>query len=188
MGLPGMSATLDEMYRSPGFLELDLLMAIANLVESEYQKKMNKRIQSQLRVAHLCGCPQDFINCVDSAERGYLPRGRLCWDFIDCGLNVCILGSSGSGNSYLAKAPGIVTYNSYKVEYHHCETLLEALVAIKAQDYSKFQKRLKKIRGAALFILNDFLLHTIIDECEVKVLFEILKKRCEISLSTIICL
>lgn len=43
MGLPGMSSTLDEMYRSPNFLELDPLMAIANLVEPEYQKKMNKR-------------------------------------------------------------------------------------------------------------------------------------------------
>ena len=29
MGLPGMSSTLDEMYRSPNFLELDPLMAIA---------------------------------------------------------------------------------------------------------------------------------------------------------------
>lgn len=36
MGLPGMSATLDDMYRSPNFLELDPLMAIANLVEPEY--------------------------------------------------------------------------------------------------------------------------------------------------------
>ena len=37
MGLPGMSATLDEMYRSPKFLELDPLMAIAGLVEPEYR-------------------------------------------------------------------------------------------------------------------------------------------------------
>ena len=44
MGLPGMSATLDEMYRSPRLLELDPLTAIANLVEPEYQKKINKRI------------------------------------------------------------------------------------------------------------------------------------------------
>ena len=75
MGLPGMSATLDEMYRSPDFLELDPLMAIATLVEPEYQKKMNKRIQSRLRSAHLRGCPQELTNCVDSAEREYLPRG-----------------------------------------------------------------------------------------------------------------
>ena len=75
MGLPGMSATLDEMYRSSDFLELDPLMAIANLVEPEYQKKMNKRIQSRLRAAHLRGCPQELSNCIDSVEREYLPRG-----------------------------------------------------------------------------------------------------------------
>ena len=55
------------------------------------------------------------------------------------------------------------------------------------QDYSKYQKRLKRICGAALLILDDFLLHTITDEREVKILFEILEKRCEINLSTIIC-
>ena len=55
MGLQGMSATLDEMYRSPKFQELDPLTAIAQLVEPEYQKKMNKRIQSRLRIAHLKG-------------------------------------------------------------------------------------------------------------------------------------
>ena len=45
----------------------------------------------------------------------------------------------------------------------------------------------KKICGAALLILDDFLLHTLSDEREVKVLFEILEKRCEMSVSTIIC-
>ena len=100
---------------------------------------------------------------------------------------MCILGPSDSGKSYLAKAIGIVACNNYKVEYHHCETLLEELVALKAADYSKYQKRLKKICGAALLILDDFLLHTITDEREVKILFEMLEKRCEINLSTIIC-
>ena len=60
-------------------------------------------------------------------------------------------------------------------------------MCIRDRDYSKYQKRLKKICGAALLILDDFLLHTITDEREVKVLFEILEKRCEINLSTIIC-
>ena len=132
MGLPGMSSTLDEMYRSPKFLELDPLTAIANLVEPEYQKKMNKRIQSRLRSAHLRGCPQELSSCVDSGDREYLPRGITgtlsTLDFIDAGMNVCILGPSDSGKSYLAKAIGIVACNTYKVEYHHCETLLEEMV------------------------------------------------------------
>lgn len=191
MGLPGMSSTLDEMYRSPKFLELDPLSAIAKLVEPEYQKKINKRILSRLRSAHLRGCPQELTNCVDSTKREYLPRGITetlsTLDFIDQGLNVCILGPSDSGKSYLAKALGIASCNNYKVEYHHCEILLEELVALKATDYSKYQRRLKKICGAALLILDDFLLNTLSDEREVKVLFEVLEKRCEINLSTIIC-
>ena len=61
-------------------------------------------------------------------------------------------------------------------------------MALKAQDYSKYQKLMKKICGAALLILDNFLLHTITDEREAKILFEILEKRFEINLSTIICL
>lgn len=49
MGLTEMSATLDEMYRSPRFPELDPLTAIANLVQREYEKKMSKRIQGSLQ-------------------------------------------------------------------------------------------------------------------------------------------
>lgn len=191
MGLPGMSATLDEMYRSPDFLNLDPLMAIAKLVEPEYQKKINKRIQGRLRAAHLRGCPQELSSCIDSAEREYLPRGITdalsSLDFIALGMNVCILGSSDVGKTYLAKALGIVACNNYKVEYHHCEKLLEALVALKAVDYMKYQKRIKKICGAALLILDDFLLHTLTDEREVKILFEILENRSEANLSTIVC-
>ena len=191
MGLPGMSATLDEMYRSPSFVNLDPLMAIANLVEPEYEKKINKRIQSRLRAAHLRGCPQELSSCVDSADREYLPRGITetlsTLDFISSGMNLCILGPSDSGKSYLTKALGIVAYNDYKVEYHHCEILLEQLVALKTTDYKKYQKRLKKICGSGLLILDDFLLHTLSDEREVKILFEILEQRCEINFSTIIC-
>lgn len=191
MGLPGMSATLDEMYRSPDFIHLDPLAAIAKLVEPEYQKKINKRIQDRLRNAHLRGCPQELSDCVDSADREYLPRGITdtlsSLDFVASGMNLCILGPSDSGKSYLAKALGIAACNDHKVEYHHCEALLEQLVALKSVDYMRYQKRLKKICGAALLILDDFLLHTLSDEREVKILFEILEKRCEINLSTIIC-
>ena len=191
MGLPGMSATLDEMFRSPDFIHLDPLMAIAKLVEPEYQKKINKRIQSRLRAAHLRGCPQELSSCVDSTDREYLPRGITATlsslDFVASGMNLCILGPSDSGKSYLAKALGIVACNDYKVEYHPCEFLLEQLVALKDMYYMKYQKRLKRICGAALLILDDFLLHTLSDEREVKILFEILEKRCEINLSTIIC-
>ena len=66
------------------------------------------------------------------------------------------------------------------------ETCRQAL-ALGKTTVHEYQRRLKRTCSAVLLILDDFLLHTITDECEVKILFEILKKRSEISLSTIIC-
>ena len=64
---------------------------------------------------------------------------------------------------------------------------MESLVVQKTKDYAKFQKRLKKTCGLDLLVLDDFLLHTLTDEREVKLLFEILEKRSEMKLSTFIC-
>ena len=191
MGLRSMAAALEEMYHSPNFPELDPLSAITRLIEPEYQQKMNKRMTNRLRSAHLLGCPREITRCVDSAEREYLPNGITqvlsTLDFIENGLNVCVLGPSDSGKSYLAKALGIVACSNYRVGYHHCEQLLEELVMLKGTDYTKYQKRLKKTCGFDLLILDDFLLHTLTDEREVKILFEILEKRSEMKLSTLIC-
>ena len=191
MGLRDMAVTLEEMYHSPDFLELDPLSAISRLVDPEYQKRMNNRITNRLRSAHLLGCPQEISSCVDSGEREYLPSGITqvlsTLDFIENGLNVCVLGPSDSGKSYLAKALGIAACSNHRVGYHHCEQLLEELVVLKGVNYQKYQKHLKKACGQDLLILDDFLLHTITDEREVKLLFEILEKRSEMRLSTFIC-
>lgn len=191
MGMRGMAATLEEMYRSPNFLELDTLTAIARLVEPEYNERVNKRVTNRLRSAHLLGCPQEMGRCVDSADREYLPSGITqvlsTLDFVESGMNVCVLGPSDSGKSYLAKALGIEACSKHRVGYHHCEQLLEELVVLKESDYPKYQKRLKKTCGQDLLILDDFLLHTLTDEREVKLLFEILEKRSEMRLSTFVC-
>ena len=65
--------------------------------------------------------------------------------------------------------------------------LLEFLVALKAEDYDKYTKQIRKILNFHLLILDDFLLNTISDEREIKVLVEIMEKRIELSRSTIIC-
>jgi len=49
---------------------------------------------------------------VDSDKREYLPVGITevlsSFDFIERGKNLCILGESDAGKSYLAKAIGIM--------------------------------------------------------------------------------
>ena len=65
--------------------------------------------------------------------------------------------------------------------------MLEEFEAHQGTDYTQYKQRMKKRCSTALPLLDDVLLHTITDEREVKVLFEILEKRAEIPLSTVVC-
>ena len=87
----------------------------------------------------------------------------------------------------LFKAIGIKACNRYNVGYFHSEELLESMVALKEQDYDKYARKMKKYLKWELIILDDFLLHTITDEREIKILFELLEKRNEQRKSTIVC-
>lgn len=64
---------------------------------------------------------------------------------------------------------------------------MESMVAIKEQDYEKFARKLKRYLKLDLVILDDFLLHKITDEREIKILFELLEKCNEQRRSTIVC-
>lgn len=189
--LPNMAASLDAMYHSGTFDTLDALSLLEQVIEPEYQNKMSQRLQNRLKRAHLSGGPQTIEQCKDSADRVYLPPDitstMSSLDFIRDGLNVCILGPSDSGKSYLAKALAIQACTNYRAMYHHCEEFLEAMVALKQADYSKYQKKIRSYLNLDLLVLDDFLLHTITDEREIKVLFEVMEKRSELSRSTIVC-
>lgn len=189
--LPSMAAALGELFRSSHFDTMDRIEMLEQIIGPEYESKTNKQFSNRLKRAHLSGGPQTVDSCKDSSERLYLPSGivetLVPMDFIKNGLNVCILGPSDSGKSYLAKAIGIQACLRYRVSYHHCEAFLEELVALKNRDYPKFQKRVLHFINMDLLILDDFLLHTITDEREIKVLFEVLEKRSELSKSTIVC-
>ena len=91
-----------------------------------------------------------------------------------------------SGKSYLAKAIGIQACQQFSVEYHTCEDLLSDLAELKKSNYEKYTRKIKHLTRLDLLILDDFLLHTIDDEGELKVLHSILDKRVDCK-STIVC-
>ena len=64
---------------------------------------------------------------------------------------------------------------------------MEEMAAVKSSDYQKYSKKLKKLIRTDLLILDDFLLHTVSDEEEVKILFALLEGRQEGQKSTIVC-
>ena len=189
--LSTMAATLDELYHRPEFLEMDRLTLIAELIGPQFREKVSTTLKNRLTAARLNGSPEEMAKCVDSDKREYLPTGvteqLASLNFIERGYNLCILGESDAGKSYLARAIGIKACNRYNVGYFHSEELLESMVALKEQDYDKYARKMKKYLRWDLIILDDFLLHTITDEREIKILFELLKKRNEQQKSTIVC-
>jgi len=189
--LPLMALKLDELFRSPDFLHMDKLDFLSALLEPEFKDKVTKTINNRLRTAHIIGTPCEITSCKDSKHRRYEPTGApkllSSLRFIEDGQNVCILGASDSGKTYLAKALGASACEKYRVSYNRCSELLESLVALKLDDYSRYEKRMRRLLNFHLLILDDFLLNTITDEREVKILLEIMEKRIELSRSTIIC-
>lgn len=189
--LPAMASSLEELFRSADFDAIDRVDLLERIIEPEFEERSSMKFRNRLKRAHLLGGPQTMDKCIDSEARSYLPSGITktlsSMDFVNDGRNLCILGPSDSGKSYLAKALGINACLHYRTSYHHCEEFLESLVALKQNDYIRYQKKVRFYIKLDLLILDDFLLHTISDERELKVLFEILEKRTELSRSTIVC-
>ncbi len=180
MGLHSMAGTLIQIYASPDFLNLDPLTTIAKPVEPDYQAKKNKHIANRLRAPHLLWCPQELSSCVDSAEREYLHNGITgtlsTLDLINQGLNVCIWASR--------QWQVLSSQSDWHYSLHGWQGGLQPLRgAFGRAGYAEraglpeIPARMKRICGLDLLILDDFLLHTISDEREVKILFEILEKR-----------
>ena len=189
--LPYMASKLEFLYHSPEFLTMDHMTLLTELITGEYDESRSRKLISHLKNAGLQGCCEEINNCNDTTTRKYSPSGVVeqlsSLEFIRLGYNICILGASDSGKTYLAKALAISACHDYTVKYFHSEALVETMVDLKAIDFKKYTSKMRKICNTDLVVLDDFLLHTITDEREVKVLFELLERRAEKNKSTIIC-
>lgn len=189
--LPHMAAELETLYKQPAFVNTGRLELISAIIHSEYIVKITNRYTSNLQKAKLKGNDNCLDQCVDSRERQYQPQDIVktlsSLDFVRNGLNLCIFGASDSGKTYLARALGAEACREYRVGYYHCEELAGELAVIRKEDFKKYQKKVKSIIKLDVVILDDFLLHPITEDDEVKSLYDVLEKRNELSKSCIIC-
>lgn len=73
--LSHMAAKLDSLYNAPGFLEMDRMTLLAELIGDEYREKLSRTLNTRLRTAKLIGSPEELDQCVDSPKREYMPLG-----------------------------------------------------------------------------------------------------------------
>lgn len=189
--LPHMASELEALYNRPDFVNLGRLELVSAIIHAEYEVTVSNRYTSRLKKAKLRGTDNCLDQCVDSKERQYQPQDIIpilaTMNFIRNGMNLCIFGASDSGKTYLARALGAEACREFRVGYYHCEDLASELAAVRKSDYKQYQKKMKSIINLGLVILDDFLLHPITEDDEVKALYDVLEKRNELSRSCIIC-
>lgn len=189
--LPHMATELEKQYRQPKFHDTGRLELISTIIHAEYTATTEARYASRLKKAKLKGNACTLEQYKDSEERQYQPRDivetLVSLDFIRSGMNLCIFGASDSGKTYLAKALGAEACREFRVAYYHCDELVGDLAAMRKTDYPKYKKKLQALTKLDLVILDDFLLHPITEDDEVKGLYDILERRNELTRSCIIC-
>ena len=189
--LSHMASELERLYKQPAFVNIGRLELLSSIVHAEYTVVMDSRYTARLKNARLKGSACTLEHCHDSEERTYQPpdiiRTISTMDFVRNGLNLCIFGASDSGKTYLAKALGTEACREFRTVYYHCEELVSDLAELRKTDYTRYRKKLRGIINQDLVILDDFLLHPITEENEVKALYDILEGRNELSRSCIVC-
>lgn len=189
--LSHMAVELQRLYDHPDFVNTGRLELISAIIHAEYSEKLSKRYMSRLEKAKLKGSDICLDHCIDSKERRYQPEDIISTlsslNFIRTGMNLCIFGASDSGKTYLARALGAEACREYRVGYYHCDNLASELASIRKADFKLYQKKLRFITKLDLVILDDFLLHPITEDDEVKSIYDVLERRNEESRSCVIC-
>lgn len=188
MKLPAFAQAYQEQteneaeYLSMSFHERMMLM-----VDAEFDSRRNNNIRRLIKNAHFSNSSA-FLGNID-----YLPDRHLNRDLLESladneyirrGLNVILIGATGSGKTFLANALGINACQSgYKAKYIRLPELFSELEAARVQ--GRYLQAMKQYQTFALVILDEFLLIPASDQ-EQRDLLELMEYRCGQS-ATIFC-
>ena len=130
---------------------------IAHLVQAEWDDRYNRKLQRLIANAKFRY--RASIEEVDFTVRRNLDKNQLMRlsssDWIAKNQNLIIVGSTGSGKSWIASALGHqACQHGYKVLYRNCIKLFDELKIAKAD--GSYIKEISKIEKMDLLILDDF--------------------------------
>jgi len=130
---------------------------IAHLVQAEWDDRYNRKLQRLITNARFRY--QASVEEIDFTVRRNLDKNQLMRlsssDWITKNQNIIIVGSTGSGKSWIASALGHQgCQHGYKVLYKNCIKLFDELKIAKAD--GSYIKEINKIEKMDLLILDDF--------------------------------
>lgn len=187
MRLSAIADTYYEQMKDPQYEELSFEDRFNLLIDSEYIRRKNNKLDRLIRSANLRmpdACVEDIQYHEDrKLDRTTILRLASC-NYIGEKQNVILKGASGNGKSYLACALGIsACRNGYTAKYIRLPDLLDELALARLN--GNYQKHMKAYRKVNLLILDEWLLVSL-TEHEARDVLEIVEARYQ-NASTIFC-
>ena len=188
MSLSQMDEEYERQMRDATALNLSFDERFGMIIDSEYARRNNSRLERLIKKAGFSESSACVENIAYDAERklnaGLIQSLASC-SFIEDRRNICILGPTGAGKSFLANALGIAACRkAYTVKYTNLQDMLIELAAAKVE--GTFNKSLALYNSVKLLILDDWLMFDIADDGEAAILYNLIEKRKYVG-SIIIC-
>jgi len=187
MQLSAMADAYRTQLNDTAMLQIPFEDRFSLLVDREYSSRKNHRREHLIRKASF-DQPQASVYDVNyksgrKLSKPLIDRLATC-EYIREKHNVIIMGSTGSGKSYLACALGMeACKHYYSTKYIRLPELLAELAVARGQ--GKFKETIKLYQKTALLIVDEWLLVTLSDT-EARDLLEIIHSRHHRA-STIFC-
>jgi len=157
MRLLGMKQAYDLFLRASGSGKITNDEFIANLIETEYIDRENRKTDRLLKSAkfrYQASIEEIEFISGRNLDKGELIRLAAC-NYIKKKENLIITGSTGAGKSYIASALGHqACVTGYKVQYYNINKLFTRIKMLKADGSDV--KEILKIEKLDLLILDDF--------------------------------
>ena len=188
MRLPAFAAAYQKQIEQEAeYSSLSFHERLMLLVDAEYDSQHNNKIKKLIRNAKFSDSSA-FLGNIEYLPDRHLNRDLLESladnDYICQGLNVILIGATGSGKSFIANALGVnACQYGYKTRYIRLPELFSELEAARVQ--GKYHQVMKQLQNLPLVILDEFLLIPTSDQ-EQRDLLELMEYRCGRA-STIFC-
>ena len=178
MHLSAMARALKDQLETPSVRELSFEDRFGLIVDREYTSRKNNRLAKLIRQANFADT-QACIEGIDYSADRHLDKNVMLklasCQFIHDHHNIALLGSTGSGKTYIACALGLAAARNYlSVKYVRLPDLFTDLSI--ARGNGTFRKVIEQYKKPSLLILDEWLLFSL-KETESRDLLEIAEAR-----------
>ena len=137
MKLPVMASQFKLQESDPAFAQLSFSERLGLLVDREYESRLNNTIAKMIKRAHFAyssACIEDInYDPERRLDRAYIEE-LATNRYIDKGLNIILVGASGSGKTWLSNAFGVNACRSrYKTLYIRLPELFSKIEEMRIQ-------------------------------------------------------